>query len=302
MPRVRRCVPPAQVLEHLAQLPHAFMAQLTGQGLVLHFFLCLSFGQALPPYLGLRLTLRARFFRPVPQALEHPPQPPHLETLQSIGQGAVLHVVDVLVFSHFFPPCRACCVIVRVFDFVPPPQDLEHLPHAPHFECWQLTGQGFVLHTAFILSAPHFSPPNCGCLVTLRDLDFTPPPHFLEQDSQEFQELSRQCTGQLCVWHFCVLLSAGHALPPYLAGVTTVRVVVCAPPPHVFEHDGQPAHGETTQLTGQCFSLHAFDSETFGQLLPPNLFTVMTVRFRFVVPPPHFLLQGVHLFQLLTWQ
>jgi hypothetical protein len=207
-----------------------------------------------------------------------------------------------LVFSHFFPPFWACCVIVRVFDFVPPPQDLEHLPHDPHFECWQLTGQGFVLHVAFILSAPHLSPPNCGCLVTLRDLDFTPPPHFLEQDSQEFQELSMQCTGQLCVWHFCVLLSAGHALPPYLAVVVTVRLVVCAPPPQVFEHDGQPAHGETTQLTGQCFSLHAFDSETFGQLLPPNLFTVMTVRFRFVVPPPHFLLQGVHLPQLLTWQ
>ena len=63
---------------------------------------------------------------------------------------------------------HTCCVIVRVFDFVPPPQDLEHLPHDPHFECLQLTGQGFVLHTAFILSAPHLSPPNCGCLVTLR--------------------------------------------------------------------------------------------------------------------------------------
>ena len=90
-------------------------------------------------------------------------------------------------------------------------------------------------------------------------------------------------------------------LPPYFAAVITLRVVVCAPPPQVFEHDGQPAHGETTQLTGQCFSLHAFDSETFGQLLPPNLFTVMTVRLRFVVPPPHFLLQDVHLPQLLTW-
>ena len=63
---------------------------------------------------------------------------------------------------------HTCCVIVRVFNFVPPPQDLEHLPHDPHFECLQLTGQGFVLHTAFILSAPHLSPPNCGCLVTLR--------------------------------------------------------------------------------------------------------------------------------------
>ena len=62
-------------------------------------------------------------------------------------------------------------MIVRVFDFVPPPQDLEHLPHAPQAECWQLTGQRLVLHTAFILSAPHLSPPNWGCLVTLCRID-----------------------------------------------------------------------------------------------------------------------------------
>ena len=90
-------------------------------------------------------------------------------------------------------------------------------------------------------------------------------------------------------------------LPPYLASVITLRVVVCAPPPQVFEHDGQPAHGETTQLTGQCFVLHAFDCESAGQRLPPFLALVTTFRLRLALPPPHFLQQDVHLPQLLTW-
>ena len=63
---------------------------------------------------------------------------------------------------------RAFCVIVRVFDFVPPPHFLEHFPHADHLECLQLTGHALLLHTAFCEVAPHLRPPNLSFWVTLR--------------------------------------------------------------------------------------------------------------------------------------
>ena len=60
-----------------------------------------------------------------------------------------------------------------------------------------------------------------------------------------------QSTAQLFVRHFRDFFSAGHFLPPYLAFVVTLRVVVCLPPPQVFEQDGKSVI-DFYQLFGAC--------------------------------------------------
>jgi hypothetical protein len=269
---------------------------------VLHFLLSFTFGHFLPPFAALRVTRRLRFWDPVPHALLHPPQPPQLETRQSTGHLLALQEAVDLEFSHFFPPFLACCVIFRVFVFEPPPQVLEHLLQEDHAECLQLTGHALVLHTAFCDVAEHLSPPNFGCVVTLRALDLMPPPHFLLHELHFAHEPILQLTGHFFVLHFCDFLSAGHFLPPLAALVVTLRLVVCVPPPHFLEHDGQPAHGDTAQSTGHFFVLHTLDWASAGHLFPPFLGLTPTDLLRLVLPPPHFLLHFDHEPQLPTLQ
>jgi hypothetical protein len=46
------------------------------------------------------------------------------------------------------------------------------------------------------------------------------------------------------------LVSTGHAEPPFDAGVTTVLVCVCVPPPHEELHAENDDHADTEQSTG----------------------------------------------------
>ena len=116
------------------------------------------------------------------------------------------------------------------------------------------------------MSATTFQPAR---VTNQRFLNFVPPPHDLLHAAHLPQAPILQLTGQLFVWHFCDFVSAGHFLPPYLAFLVTLRVVVCLPPPQVLEHFGQPAHGDTAQSIGHFFLLHTLDCESAGHLTPP---------------------------------
>ena len=301
--RVRREVPLAQVLEHDPQLPQFDTTQFTGQGFVLHALEAFSVGHALPPFLTCVVIVRLRFCVPEPQALVQPPHDCHEETAQSMGQAFVLHAAVVLVFSHFLPPFAAFCAIVRVLDLVPLPHVLEHFPHADHAECLQLTGQAFVLHTAFIERLGHLRPPSFGWVLTVRVRGWMPPPQSLLHLPYAAHALTTQWTGQPRVLHFCVFFrGCGHALPPYAFATSTLRVVVCVPPPQVLEHDGQPAHDATTQSTGQCFELQTLVPESDGHVSPPFFAAWLTDLFRVALPPAHVLLHDDHAPQLFTLQ
>jgi len=86
--------------------------------------------------------------------------------------------------------------------------------------------------------------------------------------------------GQACVLHASVLIcsdAAGHAAPPQEGGVTTARLNVCMPPPHVAEHwpDGMKllmTQSTLMQGGGHAYVLHASDltfSDSAGHALPP---------------------------------
>ena len=74
-----------------------------------------------------------------------------------------------------------------------------------------------------------------------------PPPHVLEHvDHPE----TTQSIVQADVLHGCV--NAGHARPPFSAGVVTVRVWV--PPPHGREHVDHPETAQSTAQLDACES------------------------------------------------
>src|SRR5690606_22914385 len=50
--------------------------------------------------------------------------------------------------------------------------------------------------------------------------------------------------------HARVSSSTGHAAPPFAASTSTVRVLVCTPPPHVSVHSLHSLHSLTMQSTG----------------------------------------------------
>jgi len=120
--------PVQPALFHAAQL---FIAQLTLQPCVLHFWLSESFGHAVPPLAALVLTVRLRVCVPLPQDFVHMPHLPQLFTAQLTLQLCVLHFLLSESFGHAVPPCTAFVLIVRLRVCVPLPQDFVHLPHLP---------------------------------------------------------------------------------------------------------------------------------------------------------------------------
>jgi len=102
---------------------------------VLHFSVCESFGQALPPALAGELTSRLRVRDPEPHFFEHAPHFSQAETRQLTGQALMLHGFDIvsLTLQDLLDPfLRERCLNCR-----PPPQGLLHDPHLPHAFTWQ---------------------------------------------------------------------------------------------------------------------------------------------------------------------
>jgi len=103
--------------------------------------------------------------------------------------------------------------------------------------------------------------------------------------------------------HCCDCDSTGHALPPYAAGVTTVRVCDCSPPPHALEQVNQLPHSDTTQSTGHGSVPHARTwLNDVGHAAPPCAACCVIVRVCVCSPPPHALVQADHSDHALTPQ
>ena len=88
--RVLDIVPPLHVAVQSEYGPNADTTQLIGQGLVLHDWVVVRTGQAVPPYCGLVVTVLVHTCVPLPQVsvqVEHV----YADTAQLIGQGLVLH-------------------------------------------------------------------------------------------------------------------------------------------------------------------------------------------------------------------
>jgi hypothetical protein len=144
----------------------------------------------------------------------------------------MLHVCVTDVFvGHAVPLFAAGVVIVIMLDWVPPPQVAVHVDHADHALVAQFTVNNSSIHLI----------------------------------------ISSRSPGQACVLHVCEPVSDPHAVPPFAAGVVTVRVQDCVPPPQVAEHvvhadhalstqftdDKNSQNCEFTQLPGHPFVLHA---------------------------------------------
>jgi hypothetical protein len=119
------CEPPPHVLVHWLHGDHSERTQSTGQQLVLHESVSVSWaGHVVPPQLGDAVIARERCFSPVPQGVLHSPQAPHAETAQSTGQQCSLQSWLATVARHALPAQAGATMIERERDCVPLPHDL----------------------------------------------------------------------------------------------------------------------------------------------------------------------------------
>jgi hypothetical protein len=190
------------------------------------------------------------------------------------------------------PPFEAGVVTVRVCVWVPPPHIAEQADQSLQALTMQLTGVGhaWVLQAWLSLKAGQAVPPPEGWVTTVRVRVWVPPPQVSLQVDQSLQALTAQLTGTTHAWVLQSWLSvrAGQAMPPFDAGVTTVRVRCWVPPPQVFEQTDQSLQALTAQSTGggHAWVLQACMSLRAGQAAPPLAAGVMTTRVRPWVPPP----------------
>jgi len=96
-----------------------------------------------------------------------------------------------------------------------------------------------------------------------------PPPQPLEHDAHADQGPAWQAGKHTCVLQARDCNNASHALPLLAGAVTTLRVAVCTPPPHVFEHEDQSDQSPKTQSTGHGCVLHDCDCAKVGHSAPP---------------------------------
>mmetsp|Transcript_86001 Transcript_86001/g.243946 ORF Transcript_86001/g.243946 Transcript_86001/m.243946 type:complete len:261 (+) Transcript_86001:996-1778(+) len=126
--RLRKRLPPPQLLEQSAQSPQSSNLQFTGQGRGLH--LAVSFASPShfrPPNLALTFWKRVLVCTPPPHVLLQFPHPFQSPQTQLTGQGAVLQtLLSVGTPPHFRPPYAALIATVRNRDVLPPPQVAEH--------------------------------------------------------------------------------------------------------------------------------------------------------------------------------
>jgi hypothetical protein len=114
-------------------------------------------------------------------------------------------------------------VIVRLRSMVPPPHVAVQVPHAPHDETSQLTGQLWGLQPEEIESVGQAMPPYCGCTMTTRVSELKPPPQDFEQGVVRPQSPTSQSTGHIWLLQSCISDKTGQALPPKPEEAVTVR-------------------------------------------------------------------------------
>ena len=200
--------------------------------------------------------MRVRSCEPPPHDREHADQAPNAERTQSTGHASVLHACVALSGGHAMPPCAAAVDTERVCVCEPPPHDTEHVDHAENAVTTQCTGHVTTLQARVSLRAPHATPPYAIARFTARERDWVPAAHVVEHAPQSDQADSMQSIGQDHTLQGCVSARDGHATPPLLTSVTTVRARLCEPLPQLWEHVDHRSHAETTQSTGHMSVLH----------------------------------------------
>ena len=122
---------------------HTDATQSAGHCCMPQFWCARSAGHATPPYRARLSALRERVANPPPQLAVHGDHAPHAPTAQLREHGATLHCARCASVGQTEPARLrgARCSTVRARACVPPPQDFEQPPNAPHADTEQRTGQ-----------------------------------------------------------------------------------------------------------------------------------------------------------------
>ena len=92
--------------------------------------------------------------------------------------------------------------------------------------------------------------------------------------------------GQDEASHVAFSVVDAHVMPPPVDGAAMVRVLRCAPVPHVTEHKPQACQTPMVQSTGQLEVEHVRVSDSMGHCEPPSLAAVSTNRDRVALAVP----------------
>jgi hypothetical protein len=191
---------------------------------------------------------------------------------------------------------------LRVRAFVPEPHVCVHEPHEPQGPITQSTGHGSIEQESDSLRTPQAVPPLSGVVVGERERAFVPPPHVMVHADQADHAERTQWTGHEPLLQTCVWLVSPQAAPPWAIGVAIARERVCVPAPHVLEHAPHVSHGASTQSMGQASLLHDWVPLRYGHTWPPSDASVMIVRERLWLPPPHVFVHVLHVLNSDTVQ
>lgn len=211
--------------EHAAQEPHADTSQSTGHRCLLHSRCSCRYGQAYPPLRACVTTLRERDCEPpVPHDFVHVVHAPNAETTQCTAHGWTLQERDSARYGHTYPPWRACAMMLRERDCVPPLHDRVHESHALKGDVTQCSGQGPWLQEVVSARWSHAAPPNAlkapvaighadapVCCRRARVRDLVPAPHVVEHEVHVPQSFTMQSIGQQWALHALLSARAGHA-------------------------------------------------------------------------------------------
>ena len=179
--RLRCCIPPPQLKEHVPQVPHEPTMQSTGHEIfTLHTLLPVNVGHAPPPCRFVCTTLRERCWSPPAHDREQPDQELQLLITQCTGHGCEPHTCVSEKSGQDFPPAAMATTKLRVRMLKPPPQVREHADQALKEVTSQSTGQKWILHALFSCRCLHAMPPFAGCCVMVRLRVVVPPPQDRE--------------------------------------------------------------------------------------------------------------------------
>ena len=100
--------------------------------------------------------------------------------------------------------------------------------------------------------------------------------------------------GQDEAAHVACSFVAAQVMPPPAVGTVMVRVLCCAPVPHVTEHKPHACQAPIVQSTGQLEIEHVRVSDSMGHCEPPSLAAVSTNRVRVALAVPQLTEQDAH--------
>jgi hypothetical protein len=166
--------------------------------------------------------------------------------------------------SQLEPPYCGAVNTLRVRCWDPRPQVLLQLAYAVQPLTAQSTGQGLELQSRESAKEAHCAPPKAAATFTERRLVWMPEPQVLEQSPYAPKAERMQSIGQLWALQDIVWVRLGQALPPFMAGATTVRSRLVLPPLQVRLHACHTPKAVTVQSTGQEAALHCASSDKDG--------------------------------------